>query len=353
MGRAGRSGRRFLAAWSASRRYPASAWAAVSGCGATGVIPFHRPGSVRTDRSRVQFHCCAAISSPQSRVYRTVYSRRLLAQSAVSHAAGLSHQPLQFHQGQRAGHLRDRQPGRRLIWSTWCGSEDMRLQQPGLVVVLWQSRPRLGVLVIIVRLSSSRMSLASSPLGAIPDQLVGQLAGACAGRCPARRRPRGPCSRASSAVHNEPLPGLPSTTSTPSDRPLMMRLRGAKFRAVRARAGRVVAEHRALGRDALGQGAVLGWVYSRPARSPAPPASDRRRPARPGAPAPSIPRASPLTMVTPAWARSVTSRRVISMPSLVGLRVPTTATAHSSSGVSSPLTYSTGGAALIWRRRSG
>ncbi|MCY1457875.1 hypothetical protein D9M71_752030 [compost metagenome] len=38
-----------------------------------------------------------------------------------------------------------------------------------------------------------------------------------------------PCSAASRAVINEPLAMLASTTSTPRDRPLMMRLRRGKF----------------------------------------------------------------------------------------------------------------------------
>ncbi len=38
-----------------------------------------------------------------------------------------------------------------------------------------------------------------------------------------------PCSAASRAVISEPLAGLASTTSTPSESPLMMRLRRGKF----------------------------------------------------------------------------------------------------------------------------
>ena len=80
------------------------------------------------------------------------------------------------------------------------------------------------------RAGRRRRSRPAPRLGAATDACR-----ACARR-PARapQRPRGPARRRSWAVISEPLRSVASTTTVPSDKPLMMRLRRGKVLGVRA-----------------------------------------------------------------------------------------------------------------------
>ncbi len=109
---------------------------------------------------------------------------------------------------------------------------------------------------------------------------------------------------ASLAVMADPLYCAPSTTSTPTLIPLMMRLRIGKFCGKADRAHGKFREHQPLGRDFRRQLSILATDRPRRRRSPStamvsPPAASA-----PLCAAVSMPRAMPLTMVRPACARS-------------------------------------------------
>src|ERR1035438_8498891 len=67
----------------------------------------------------------------------------------------------------------------------------------------------------------------------------------------------------------------------------------------------------------------------------------------------SIPRAMPLTMVSPAWARSLESRSATARPYGVGRRVPTTASEIACNSSTRPRVNSTMGGSKISRSRCG
>ena len=123
-----------------------------------------------------------------------------------------------------------------------------------------------------------------------------------------------PKSAAAPAVINAPLRSAASTTTTPRASPAMVRLRAGKFHASRRRARRKLRHERAA--------ALRSRRRARDSRAdssrsmPCPSTAIVRPPAAsaPRCAAVSMPRASPLTIVTPRAARSAARRSATSTP---------------------------------------
>ena len=184
-----------------------------------------------------------------------------------------------------------------------------------------------------------RRDLAQHVLGALDQRrpLAEQLmrAAACARRPDrAPRTPRAPARPHSWAVISEPLRSVASTTTVPSDKPLMMRLRAGKFSA----SGCVPMGYSDTTAPLLGDSHVAGDD----AHSGTPRQSHSRAPRRCDPPArsaascaaASIPRARPLTTVMPRPARpSPITARHLTRRTRWRRASPTTATAQASRSV--------------------
>ena len=165
--------------------------------------------------------------------------------------------------------------------------------------------------------------------GAVPDQLQRDV------RQRARHGTRQantsrPNSNACSAVMSEPLPAAPSTATVARHRPATIRLRAGSCAAPAACRARTPRRSSRSHRCAAGGPDRRGRTRRR-RRSQAPRASPGR-PSAPSCAAASMPRAAPLTTVTPARASALPRSAACSRPSAVHLRAPTIATARVTSG---------------------
>ena len=152
-----------------------------------------------------------------------------------------------------------------------------------------------------------------------------------------------PASPASRAVMSEPERGAASTTTVPSDRPAMMRLREGKLRASGCVPGGCSATSSARAETSSCNSRFSGGkVTSIPlAMTPIVFGS------APTCAAVSMPRAKPETTVAPSAARSCARLRAKRQAAAEALRAPTIATHRRLARVRSPRTISAGGAVSV------
>ena len=161
-----------------------------------------------------------------------------------------------------------------------------------------------------------------------------------------------PCSSANCTVINAPLRSPASTTSVPSAKPLIRRLRAGKLPP----SGATVGAYSESSAPCSQMRSAIAWFcggYTLPMPLPKtaivrPCASRAARCAME-----SMPSAKPETTVMPALAKSWAILWVTSRPYGVALRVPTTATAQRSVSSNVPRTYNNGGDESIWRNKAG
>ena len=159
---------------------------------------------------------------------------------------------------------------------------------------------------------------------------------------PAPRTPRAPAPRASRAVIREPERSAASTTTTPSDRPAMIRLRRGKWRAC----GAVPGGSSATTAPRSAMRAMQRRVLRRVGTSSTPPADDGDGAGRASAPrcaAASMPRARPETTTSPARPRPAASSPAMRRPRPRRCARRPSRRSGASSRPASPRTPSTGG----------
>ncbi len=151
---------------------------------------------------------------------------------------------------------------------------------------------------------------------------------------------------------SDPLRSFASTTTTAAERPLMIRLRLGKLNRWGGTDGpnSVMTAPRDL-TSLINRRCSGGYTTSRPQpRTPTVPP----RPSRPPLwAAPSTPRASPLTTVTPRLLRSDTSHSATAHAYGDPARAPTSATATEPRSGRAPATHNTSGGSGIWASRGG
>ncbi len=142
---------------------------------------------------------------------------------------------------------------------------------------------------------------------------------------------------------SEPLRSAASTTTTASDSPAITALRVGKWCGSGGVPGANCDTSAPRATISSASRAFSGGYTT---STPEPNTAMLRPPTRsaPRCAAVSMPRARPLTMVTPRAARSAASVSATSSPYGVARRDPTTATASASSSTSAPRTWSVGGA---------